>query len=219
MRPINVGRRAILILGAISSIIAIIDGTKQVFDAAKDAQGLPKAFCEVAARLSIIQNILSSAKRQIEDADTDKDFYASAKDVVENCRKKAKKLEELFQKVLPADGASRAERYISALRTLGKGSRVEVLMKGMLDDVHLLAINHSMTAVTDTQRKEVAEGIKEVAALPPSLPEHAIEETGLTAIHSGSGPINQAQGNQYNNPSSDCNYRVQSMTFGSNGKY
>ena len=65
-------------------------------------------------------------------------------------------------------------------------------MKGMLENVQLLAINYGMTTVTDTQRNEVAEAIKEVAALPPSISEHAIEGTGFTAIHSGSGPINQA---------------------------
>ena len=145
-------------------------------------------------------------------------FYNGAKDVVEGCKTKAKKLDELFQKVIPGDGASRAERYRSAIRTLGKGSRVETLMKGMLVDVQLLAINHGMTTVTDTQRKEVAESIKEVAALPPSIPEHAVEPNSLTAIHSGSGSINQAQGDQYNNPGSGQIYYAQSMAFGSNGK-
>jgi hypothetical protein len=140
------------------------------------------------------------------------------KNIVEGCGKKAEKLEELFQKVIPADSASRAERYLSAVRTLDKGSQVETLMKGMLEDVQLLAISYGMTTVTDTQRKEVAEAIKAVAALPPSIQEHAIEGIGFTAIHSGSGPINQAQGDQYNNPGSGQIYHAQSVTFGSNGK-
>ena len=63
-------------------------------------------------------------------------------------------------------------------------------MKGILEDVQLLAINYSITTVTDTQRKKVAKAIREVAALLPSLLEHTIEGTGFTAIHSGSGPIN-----------------------------
>jgi N-terminal domain on NACHT_NTPase and P-loop NTPases len=182
------GVEAILVLGVISSIISIVDGTKQVYDAATNAQGLPEAFREVAARLPIVQNILGAAKRHIEEGDADEDSYKGAKDVVEGCKKKARKLDELFQKVIPADSSSRVERYLSAVRTMGKGSQVETLMKGMLEDVQLLAINHGLTTVTDTQRKEVAEAIKEVAALPPSIPEHAIEGTGFTAIHSGSEP-------------------------------
>jgi hypothetical protein len=212
------GAEAVAVLGVISSIIAIVDGTKQVYDAAKNAQGLPEAFREVAARLPIVQNILASAERHIEKGNTDEDSRKGVKDTVEGCGKKAEKLEELFKKVIPADSASRAERYLSAARTLGKGSRVENLMKGMLEDVQLLAINYGMSTVTDTQRKEVAEAIKEVAALPPSIPEHTIEGTGFTATHSGSGSINQAQGDQYNNPGSGQIYHAQSMTFGSHGK-
>lgn len=212
------GVEAIVVLGVISSVISIVDGTKQVFDAATNAQGLPEAFREVAARLQIIRNILGSTKRHIEDGNADENSYKGAREVVEGCKRKAEKLEAVFQKVIPADGASRVERYLSAVRTLGKGSRVEILMKGMLEDVQLLAIDHGMTTVADTQRKEVADAIEEVAALHPSIPENAIEGTGFTSIHSGSGPINQVQGDQYNNFGSGQIYHAQSMTFGSNSK-
>ena len=77
---------------------------------------------------------------------------------------------------------------------LGKGNRVETLMKGMLEDVQLLAINHGMTTVTDTRRKDVAEAVAEVAALPPSIPENAMEGTGFTAIHSGSAQSTRFKG-------------------------
>ena len=211
------GAEAFAVLGAISSIIAIVDGTKQVYDAATNAQGLPKAFREVAARLPLVHKILALAKQHIE-GDAHKEFYDGAKDVVEGCEDKAKKLEELFQKVIPADGASRAERYRLAAKSLGKGHRVETLMKGMLEDVQLLAINHSMATVTDTQLKEVADAIEEVAALPPSISEHAIEGTTFNAMHSGSGSINQAQRDQFSNPGSGQFYHAENMTFGSTGK-
>lgn len=134
------------------------------------------------------------------------------------CGKKAQKLDELFKRVIPAEGVSRAERYLLAVRALGKGSRVETLMRGMLEDVQLLAIDHGMVNETESQRRMLGEAIKEVAALSPSLAELATEETGFTAIHSGSGAINQAQGDQYNNPGSGQIYHAQSMSFGSNGK-
>ena len=211
------GAEAFAVLGAISSIIAIVDGTKQVYDAATNAQGLPKAFREVAARLPLVHTILVLAKQNIE-GDAHKEFFDGAKDVVEGCKDKAKKLEELFQKVVPTDGASRAERYRLAVKSLGKGSRVETLMKEMLEDVQLLAINHSMATITDTQVKEVDDAIKEVAALPPSIPEHPIEGISFTATHSGSGSINQAQRDQFSNSGSGQFYHAENMTFGSTGK-
>ena len=212
------GAEAIATLGVISSIISIVDGTKQVYDAASSTQGLPEAFREVAERLPIVHDILGSAKRYIEERRADEGSCKGAKGVVESCEKKARKLEELFEKVIPADGASRREKYLSAVKTLGKGSRVETLMKGMLEDIQLLATKHSMVMETDTQQNEVAKAIEAVEALPPSFPEHAADETGFTAIHSGSGAINQVQGDQFNNPGSGHVYHAQSMTFGTNGK-
>lgn len=212
------GAEAIAVLGLVSSVITVVDSIKRVYEAASNTQGLPEAFREVYARLPIVQNILRIAKQQIEGGNANDGFYKGAQEIVENCCKKMQKLEEIFQKVMPADGASRAERYLSAVKTLGKGSRVENLMKGTLEDVQLLATNSGMMSVTSAQRKEVADAIKEVDALSPSLPEHALEETGFTAIHSGSGAINQASGDQYNNPGSGHIYHAHSMNFGANGK-
>ncbi len=212
------GAEAVAILGIISSVISIVDGTKQVYDAASNTYGLPEAFREVATRLPIVRDILDSAKQNIGKGDTNENSYKAAKNVVEDCQSKAQNLEKLFQSVIPADGASRAKRYLSAVRILGKGNRVETLMKGMLVDLQLLAIKYGMVTETDTQEKELARAIEEVAALQPSLPEHATDETGFTATHSGSGAINQVQGDQFNNPGSGHIYHAQSMNFGNNGK-
>jgi hypothetical protein len=162
------GAEAIAVLGLISSIIAIVDGTKKVYDAAANAEGLPKAFREVAGRLPIVRNILDSAKQYIDKGDIDEDSCKAVKHVVDACEKKAKKLDELFRKAIPADGAPRAERYFSAVITVGKGSQVEVLMKRMLEDVQLLANNHGMKTVTETQLEQVAQAITEVSTVPYS---------------------------------------------------
>ena len=211
------GAEAIAILGIISSVISIVDGTKQVYDAASDTNGLPEAFREVAARLPIVRDILDSAKQHVSRRHTNKDCYEAVKNVVEDCQLRAQDLEKLFQKVIPADGASRAKKYLLAVRTLGKGNQVETLMKGMLEDLQLLAIEHGMITEIGI-REKVARAIEEVAALEPSLTEHATDETGFNAIHSGSGAINQVQRDQFNNPGSGSIYHAQSMNFGSNGK-
>lgn len=157
------GAEAIAILGIISSVISIVDGTKQVYDAASNTNGLPEAFREVAARLPIVCGILDSAKRLIIAGDTNEESCKAAMNVVESCQSKAQNLEEIFKKVIPADDASRSERYTLAVKSLGKGNRVETLMKGMLEDLQLLAINHGMVTKTDMREQELAKGIKEVA--------------------------------------------------------
>jgi len=165
------GAEAILVLGVISSIIQIVDGTKQVYDAATDAQGLPEAFREVADRLPIVANILGSAKKHIDDGAVDEKSCKGVKHVVEACEKKARILDDLFRKVVPADGSSRGRIYLSAVRTLGKGSRVETLMKGMLEDVQLLTSEHGMKITTKTEKEQLAKAISDVLKdLIPSDP-------------------------------------------------
>jgi hypothetical protein len=159
------GAEAILVLGVISSIIAVVDGIKQAYDAATNAQGLPEAFREISGRLPIVVNILVSAKQYIDEGDVDEDSCKGVKRVVEACEKKAKKLDELFHKAIPEDGASDLKRYYKAVKAYGKGNEVENLMQGMLEDVHLLACEHGMKTATKAQREQIAHAITEVSAI------------------------------------------------------
>lgn len=185
------GAEAIAVLGVISSIISIVGGTKQVFDAATDAEGLPEAFREVAGRLPIVTNILDKSRQYIREADINDNSCKGVKHIVDACEAKAKKLDHLFHKVIPGDSASRRERYFSAVKTLGKGNEVEKLMKGILEDIQLLACERDMKIATTTQQEQIAKAIAEVSAVPPSVPEDA---ASFTANYSGSGTQYNAQG-------------------------
>ena len=94
------------------------------------------------------------------------------------------------------------------VKTVGKGNRVEILIEGILKDLKLLAIKHGMIIKTGTQEKELVKAIEELAAL----------QTSLIATHSGSGAINQAQGNQFENPGSGHINQAPSMGSEYNGK-
>ena len=200
------GAEAFAVLGVISSIISIVDGTKKVYDAATNPQGLPEAFREVAGRLSILGSILGDTKQNIKEGKVDNDSCTGAKHIVEACEEKAKKLKELFDKVIPADGASDLKRYYKAVKAWGKGSEVENLMKGMLEDLQILACERGMKTATKAQQEQIIEAITDVSAVSPSVPEHEFQETGFTNTNYGSGTQynargeNIAQGNarQYN---------------------
>ena len=188
------GAEAIAVLGVISSIISIIDGTKQIYDAATNARGLPGAFREVADRLPIIESILDSAKRHIGEEKVDNDSCQGVQHIVEACEEKAKKLDELFHKAIPADGASDLKRYYKAVKAWGKGNEVENLMKGMLEDVQLLACERGMQISTKAQQEQIAKAINDVSTVSPSVPEHEYQETSFTNMNYGSGTQNNAQG-------------------------
>jgi hypothetical protein len=192
------GAEAILILGVISSIVAIVDGTKQVFDGASNAQGLPEAFREVAGRLPIVREILGSAEKNIRDGHVDEATCKSMKPLIDRCKVSAETLDGIFQKVLPADDATRRVRYVSAAKTLGKGGRVETLMKGLLDDVLLIASKHGMETARSNQVEELKQAIEELSAINHSIPDSELDDTPITNNNFGNGPMtnNNVSGNQ-----------------------
>jgi hypothetical protein len=89
-------------------------------------------------------------------------------------------------------------------------------MKGMLEDVQLLACERYMKMATKAQQEQISKAITEVSAVPPSVPEHVFQETGFTNINSGLGTqtnynaqgeyIAQGQARQYNAPGGTMNF-------------
>ncbi|KAM0800726.1 hypothetical protein BDR22DRAFT_230902 [Usnea florida] len=181
------GADVIEVLGVISSIIAIVNDTKNIYDAATNPQGLPEAFREVAGRLPIIESILRDTKQNIKEGKVENDSCKGVKHIVEACEEKAKHSKELFDKVIPADGASDLKRYYKAVKAWGKRSEVEILMKGMLEDVQILACECGMETATKAQQEQIIKAFTEIAAVAPSVPEHEIQETGIANTNYGSG--------------------------------
>lgn len=157
---------ASLVLGIISSIIAIIDATKKVYDAANDVNGLPKAFRNVAAKLPIVLIILREAAEYIEKSDVDQETRDVFQEVLNRCERSASKLRGMFEKVIPKEGASRFDKYFTAAKSLGNGSRVEDLVKDILKEINLLSACFSFA----TQRR-LESALEEVSMIEPSLPD------------------------------------------------
>jgi len=109
----------------------------------------------------------------------------------QSCKAKAEKLQEIFQKVVRKDDDKWFDRYKKALRTLGKGDKVECLMEGIMRDTQLLACEKPMGIADDTQVKELEEGIKVMEEMPSSLQE---EMGSVTQNHRGSGNNNANTG-------------------------
>ncbi|KAK6521223.1 hypothetical protein TWF506_001448 [Arthrobotrys conoides] len=188
------GAEFVAVAAVASSIIAIIDGITKVVQAASDAHGLPPVFRKAESKLEIISDILYATTAAFKKANVSA-VDSTVQRTVKNCENSWQKLKVLFEKVIPEEGASRATRYRQAARTLGKGSKVELLMKDLMDNVNLLATLKIMTeGSTDEQvietnpRKErFEEHIAEVARWEPSLSDNVFEEAGYSLQVSGTG--------------------------------
>lgn len=187
------------VLGIISALITVVDTTIKVYNAVKDEAGLPPNFKSVSTKLPLVARLLENAERYV-DSRADDALTADFTPVLLDCKEKATQLQKLFEKVIPTESDMRMDRYFKAARTIGKGGRVEVLMKGILDSLQLLTMKIP-EAMSLRGQTNLTEAIEEVKELETSLPE-GFEDAPVYA-HYGSGAqnVNTGLGGQYNNNS------------------
>lgn len=66
-------------------------------------------------------------------------------------------------------------------------------MKGMLEDVQLLACERGIQTATKTQEEQIVNTMTELSAVLPSVPEQVLQESGFTNHNYGSGTHYNAQ--------------------------
>tara|TARA_R110002003_G_scaffold37_4_gene2146 strand:- start:85 stop:360 length:276 start_codon:yes stop_codon:yes gene_type:complete len=90
-------------------------------------------------------------------------------------------------------------------------------MKGMLEDVQLVASVYVMQTFTQSESEELSAAIQEVSAIPPSIGD---QKGTVNNINSGSGTftVYNAQRDLYTNPGSGRMYNAQTMQSGGDGK-
>jgi N-terminal domain on NACHT_NTPase and P-loop NTPases len=183
------GAEAGLVVGLISGVISIIEATKTVYDAVKDAKGQPEAFRQVAARLPLVIRILYSAEKRTQTLD--ETAQEALEPILKSCKIKAENLKEIFQKVIRKDDDNWYDRYKKGLSTLRKGDKVECLMEGILKDIQVLAYETLKGTATDKDLEEIEEAIKQMNEMPSSLQD---ETRGVNQNHQGSGNNNANTG-------------------------
>jgi len=128
-----------LILGIISSSIAIWEACDAIWDAAQDAQGLPAKLRTSAEQIPLVVHVLKLAHRNIESKQVDEEGRKSALPIIKRCAENAESIQELFDKCFPTKDASKAERLKKAVGISMKSSSVKDKMDSVLKDLDLLA--------------------------------------------------------------------------------
>ena len=71
---------------------------------------------------------------------------------------------------------------------------MENLIKGILEDVQILACERGIKTATKAQQEQIIEAITGVSAIPPSIPEHEFQKTSFTNTNKSSSTQYNAQG-------------------------
>jgi hypothetical protein len=172
------------VLGGISACITLVGFSKQLLDAARDANGLPEAFRVVHDQLPLIARTLRNAQDRSQAAVED-DLVAVGPGL-KSCEQEAQRLKEILQKVMIADTDGRLKRYKKYVQTVGKGHRVETIAQHIFEQLQLLQANHVFSNVATRDDLQAA-----VAKLEETTP--SLDEEDGTYISNGSGPINVAK--------------------------
>lgn len=211
-RTLNMsGAEVITVLGLISSVITIIETSRDIYDAASSAEGLHEAFRAVSQNIPLVLNILRDCHKvqeQVEkeysltvDENLKRDIEESNKAVeplVLACQENAKRLQEIFQKVVPEDDASWVERYTKAARAVlpGKKRKVEDLMKEILEKLQLLHTSRFFKSENEQKNEKKSKELETAISQLSELLRQSFGYSSLFDFHEQlpSGTANSMEG-------------------------
>ncbi|GLI79762.1 hypothetical protein PoHVEF18_008103 [Penicillium ochrochloron] len=171
------------VIGGISAIITLLDGSINVYDSARNDMKLPETFESVRRRLPVILHILQACQNDLERGKDSmpSDICQILENILDACHEKARKLREIFEMVIPGEKDTWEKRYAKVIGRLGKGNNVEELMVTLTQDVQLIVNNNAVNSVTLEQNVELEEILKEMKSVQSS----SSGEAQTTNINSG----------------------------------
>lgn len=200
-----------LVLGIISSTIAIWEACDAIWDAAHDAQGLPAKIRACAEQVPLVIHILNLAGERIESKPVDEEGRKSAVPILERCRENAKGIRDLFDRCIPPKDASKAERLKKAVGIKSKSNSAKEKTDAVLADLGLLA---QQTLLEDHDAiSDIKDAVEQLARVEDDndRSQFAHYGSGDQFGNSGSGTqknyINKGKDAEMNNAETINNYK------------
>lgn len=195
------------IIGLISSIASIVEASIKIYKAAGNATGLPPSFRGVITRLPLIQDSLNLASDGLDRSVVADESYGNLKSVLEACEARIVTLHDIFKTVIPPAEATRTTKHWMMLKALSKSDEVKDIMEGIMADMQILTVIHTIKLATRAQIWEIMTECRE---------QDINWEASNTIIHnSGSGRQWNHSGNGNQNMSSNGGIQVNGASHGS----
>jgi hypothetical protein len=131
------------VAGAVSAALAFINTARTICEAAKDAQGLTTELKTISPQLALADSILTTVKErgdELKDASVDPAVMAA----LNMCKERSKALKEVFEKISRTEDDGLLEQALKSFRAAkpGRTSKVQRLMKDIMDNLHILHLHH-----------------------------------------------------------------------------
>jgi N-terminal domain on NACHT_NTPase and P-loop NTPases len=161
------------LLGGIAAVITIIDSSVKVWESARKELKFNPTFETVDNRLPILRDILQTCYEHLEPIKTSlpADAAQDLMKIVDDCKRRAEKLDNIFQETIPGEDDRWYERYHRAAQQQGKESKVEDLMRAITENAQNL-LNYSAVKLASpalhTKLREIAEETASLSSSPSS---------------------------------------------------
>ncbi|RAQ59958.1 kinesin light chain [Aspergillus flavus] len=207
------------LLGVLSAVITVLDATTTLYQRARKDIRLSETFEVAARRLPVLLHILQTFKSTLEPLkdSLSSDVCEALEETLNSCEEKARRLSEIFTKVLsgPTDSVSWRQRYSKIVHRLGQRNKVDLLMIAITQDVQLLVNCESIGSVTPSQNTELETILNEMKDhCDTTLLEDGFSLSFHSSgaqnnnVNSGNGQLNTGNGQQIN-----THARVETQTF------
>lgn len=197
------------VIGGISAIISLLDASIKIYDSALNDIKLSSTFEVVRRRLPVLLHTLDTCENHLKSRKDaiPKDVCDALEKSLDACDAKASNLRSIFERVIPGERDTWEKRYLKVLRRLGKGNKIEELMRSITEDVQLIANHNAVQSANPQQNLELEDIIKEMSSVDSSAPDEensdmAFMNSGGTQhnyVHRGHGAyhVNSGSGKQY----------------------
>ena len=143
------GAEAILVLGLIANIAAVIDftckATARIKEAKQNANELPKAFRDIQITLPLLENALQKTRKRIESGNLDEDDCKAVQPVLRECTAKMNELNVIFEDCRLDDDSSKLMREWKAMWSTRLDKKVEEIADWIWRYIPLLTLYHITT--------------------------------------------------------------------------
>lgn len=195
-----------------SSIVAVLKTVAKLYSDIEDAGDIPGALRDSSQLLPTIRDALQTFRTHTSTYCGDDEACRETQAILRRCLERALQLETVFRRVSPHASTPGHVRYLLSAPAPGKDSRVETLVKDMLEDVKLLAESPAVRPGMEAEVEKLAKATKSVFTLTPPTLKNA---SGELINNCGSGTINAntGSGTANSNSSSGQQYVAQNQTF------
>ncbi|KAL4946962.1 hypothetical protein BDW69DRAFT_135257 [Aspergillus filifer] len=198
------------VVGGISAIISLLDVSIDLFKNTRKDLQLSETFEVVRRQLPVLRSTLDGCYRHLDlrNNPVPDDVAEALEKILDACEIKAKKLKRIFAKIIPDESDPWQKRYAAIIQRLGRGNKVEELMRAITKDVQTIVNYDAVKSADPQQNSDLEKILEELKSLDSSVPEEDLSSMNFTShggpqhnyIHKGHGSyhVNSGSGRQYN---------------------